>query len=83
MKAILEFELPEEREEFEVATNAGKLVAALCEIKNFLRTNRKYGPSNHKLGELSKINADLWQEIVEEIEAGICECMREVPDGII
>ena len=83
MKAILEFDLNEEREDFDIASNAGKLVAALYEIKNFLRANRKYGPSTKKLGDLQKLNEEMWQEIVEEIEIEICNLMQGVPDGLI
>jgi hypothetical protein len=43
MKATLEFNLPEEREEFEIALRAGKLQAALSEFENFLRAQLKYG----------------------------------------
>lgn len=43
MKAILEFNLPEEQEDFEVHTNAWKYKIALDEISNKLRSLDKYG----------------------------------------
>lgn len=42
MKSVLEFNLPEEREEFELAVNAGKYASALWEIQQELRTIWKY-----------------------------------------
>jgi hypothetical protein len=42
MKAILEFNLPEEREEFNHATNAVAYIAALQELDNHLRGRLKY-----------------------------------------
>lgn len=44
MKAILEFNLPEEREEFETANNGGKYLGALGDLANELRTRRKHWP---------------------------------------
>ena len=42
MKAILEFELPDEKEEFEMARRAGALSNTLHKFANWLRTQRKY-----------------------------------------
>ncbi len=41
-KSILEFELPEERDEFRHALNAVAYIAALQEIDNYLRGRLKY-----------------------------------------
>jgi hypothetical protein len=43
MKAILEFNLPEERDEFNTANKAGSYIAALQEYDNLLRGIVKYG----------------------------------------
>lgn len=42
MKAILEFNLPEEREEFELAQRAGKAEAIITDIWQLLRQKTKY-----------------------------------------
>jgi len=43
MKATLEFDLPEEREEFDMASHAADYYSALCDIDNHLRSIVKYG----------------------------------------
>lgn len=43
MKATLTFNLPEDREEFEIAQNGIRYLSALEEIKNLLRNEVKYG----------------------------------------
>jgi hypothetical protein len=42
MKAILEFNLPEERDEFEQASNAWKYHSVLWDFDQFLRNKIKY-----------------------------------------
>ena len=44
MKAILEFNLPEDNVEYEIATNAEKMHLVLWEMDNWLRTQYKYMP---------------------------------------
>ena len=44
MKAILEFNLPEDNVEYELANNAYKMHLALCEMDNWLRAQYKYMP---------------------------------------
>jgi hypothetical protein len=44
MKAIIEFELPEDQEEYEKANNASKMYLALWDIKQLLRSKLKYNP---------------------------------------
>jgi hypothetical protein len=43
MKATLEFNLPDEKEEFETATRAGRYVSALWHIGQNLRQKIKHG----------------------------------------
>lgn len=43
MKATLEYTLPEETHEFEIACNGGKYRAIVSEIKESLRTWKKHG----------------------------------------
>jgi hypothetical protein len=43
MKAILEFSLPEEQDEFQTAVDAGKWKAVMWDLDNWLRQYTKYG----------------------------------------
>jgi hypothetical protein len=45
MKAIIEFELPEDIEEYEKANNASKMYTALWDIKQLFRSTLKYNPA--------------------------------------
>ena len=42
MKAIIEFELPKDIEEYEMANNASKMYMALWDIKQLFRSTLKY-----------------------------------------
>ena len=42
MKAIIEFELPEDQEEYQMANNASKMYTALWDIKQLFRSTLKY-----------------------------------------
>ncbi len=44
MKAILEFNLPEDNTEFELATNASKMYSVLWDMDQWLRAEYKYMP---------------------------------------
>lgn len=44
MKAILEFNLPEDDAEFQEATKGGKYYSTLWEMDQWLRSNTKYAP---------------------------------------
>jgi hypothetical protein len=44
MKAILEFNLPEDDFEFQTANNAGKMKSVLWEMDRWLRNNIKHAP---------------------------------------
>lgn len=44
MKAILEFNLPEDEIEFQLATKATDLQSALWEMKQWLRSQTKHAP---------------------------------------
>ncbi len=59
VKGILEFQLPEEQEEFEQASSAGKLSAALFDVRQqVFRPARKHGYSR----------ADI-QQLIEKLDA--------------
>jgi hypothetical protein len=42
MKAIIEFELPEDQEEYQMANNASKMYTALWDIRQLFRSTLKY-----------------------------------------
>jgi hypothetical protein len=45
MKAIIEFELPQDQEEYEMANNASKMYMALWDIRQLFRSTLKYNPA--------------------------------------
>jgi hypothetical protein len=45
MKAIIEFELPQDQEEYEMANNASKMYMALWDIRHLFRSTLKYNPA--------------------------------------
>jgi hypothetical protein len=46
MKATLEFNLPEDNTEYELANNANKMYSVLWEMEQWLRSNIKHAPDN-------------------------------------
>lgn len=55
MKATLEFNLPEEREEYELTLQASKMSLLIWHFENdFLRANLKYGIGHDLLHEIKK-----------------------------
>jgi hypothetical protein len=46
MKAILEFNLPEENTEYELVNNASKMYSVLWEMDQWLRSNTKHAPDS-------------------------------------
>ena len=62
MKAILEFNLPEDNQEFELATKGLKFWSVLWELDQSLRTKTKYAPDN-----LPQDKYDAYQEIRDEL----------------
>ena len=65
-KAILEFNLPEERQEFELATNAQKLNNTLWEYDQALRNTIKYNDEDKTEVEIDAMQKarDLLYEIM-------------------
>lgn len=55
MRGELIFDLPEEREDFEVAQNGWKYKIALDDMDNWLRSKLKYG-------EISATEAEIYEE---------------------
>jgi len=54
MKAILEFDLPEEREELEMSLTAYRYYNVLCDLDNWLRREIKYN-DRHELQEVRDV----------------------------
>ena len=56
MKAILEFNLPEEKEDFDFATNGINYYSALVEFDNWLRSEYKYNGNEPMFEVRKKLN---------------------------
>jgi hypothetical protein len=80
-KAILEFTLPEEKEEFELAANAGNLSLALFDIQQEVwRPAYKHGYSDVEISSLiEKINAALDLAQVTNSDGGP-SCVEDLID---
>jgi hypothetical protein len=57
MKAIIEFNLPEDQEEYQMANNASKMYMALWDIKQLFRSTLKYNPTGLSCKELEQWEA--------------------------
>ena len=62
MKATLEFNLPDDQDEFVLATNGLKFWSVLWELDQSLRSKTKYAPDS-----LPQDKYDAYQEIREEL----------------
>ena len=56
MKAILEFNLPEDKENFEFATNGFNYYMALSEMDQWLRSEYKYNDKEEMYAVREKLN---------------------------
>ncbi len=65
-KAILEFNLPEEREDFEIHNNAGSYYSAIFEIRVYIRNLNKYD------------DRDIIPK--EELTEKLLDLMQDLPD---
>lgn len=64
MKAIIEFELPEDQEEYEKANNASKMYMALWDIKQLFRSTLKYnsdGLNDEQLKQWEAMRSDFFE----------------------
>ena len=67
-KAILEFSLPEEDQEHELAINAGKYYSILWDLDQFLRNKVKYPTQDHdpiETDTYDKVRTELWNLLNE------------------
>jgi hypothetical protein len=58
MKAILEFNLPDDQQDFQLASNAMKFWSVLYELDQDLRSKTKYAPDS-----LSQDKYDAYEEV--------------------
>jgi len=65
MKATLEFNLPEEQEEFRVASDAGSTMSVVEDVLNYIRNRLKY----------EDLPADV-AEALEEVRNRLLEAVR-------
>jgi len=62
MKAILEFNLPEEKEEFEMYSKAGKYFSALWDISQYIRTVKK-----NDVGDLVIDSLEVIEDVIGDL----------------
>ena len=62
MKAILEFNLPDDQQDFEMASNAMKFWSVLYELDQDLRSKTKYAPDS-----LPQDKYDAYQEVRDKL----------------
>jgi hypothetical protein len=64
MKAILEFNLPEDQKEFKIANQSADMYAAICHLAERLRSYRKHGNDFKNVSEaLDTIHTILYDEL--------------------
>jgi len=61
MKAIIEFELPQDQDEYKMANDASKMYLALWDIKQLFRSTLKYNPAG-----LSTEQLEQWEIMQDE-----------------
>jgi hypothetical protein len=69
MKAILEFTLPEEKEEYTVARKGIDYKIAIDEFSDFLRSQLKYGELSEEKDAVYDEIREKWIEILQENDA--------------
>ena len=64
MKAILEFNLPEDQKQFEIANQSADMYAVICDLAESLRSYRKHGNDFENVNEaLDAIHTILYDEL--------------------
>ncbi len=61
MKATLEFNLPDEQEEFNQATKASAYISVLCDYANALRSVYKYSQNEDEVDAANKWAEKFWE----------------------
>ena len=68
MKATLSFQLPEDQDDFTLATNAAKYFGALWDFQNYLREKVKY--QNNPQTDWEKVQ-DMFFKILEDSDVNL------------
>jgi hypothetical protein len=69
MKATLEFNLPEETHEHELAINAATMYSAICDLDNHLRNVIKHGDQSEMVKRFAnEIRNDYLSDIKDKLE---------------
>ena len=67
MKATIEFNLPEDQTEFEIANNANKYYSALFKFQQYLRNKLKHEDlSDDRIFVVEQIQSDFLQMLYDE-----------------
>ena len=67
MKATIEFNLPEDQTEFDIATNANKYYSALFNFQQYLRNKLKHEElSEHDILVVEAIQSDFLEMLYDE-----------------
>ena len=74
MKAILEFNLPEDQRQFEMANQAADMVAAIGHFEDRLRSYIKYGHEFKSANEALESIRDLLHEEINLRRINIHDC---------
>lgn len=81
MKAILEFNLPEDQNDFEHAQKAGLYYSILFEVRNqLLRPARKHGFSDPEIQQLLEKLGDDGIELIHLLELKFNDLVVDVDD---
>jgi hypothetical protein len=80
VKAILEFDLPDDQEEFELASQAHRYSGSLYQIDSWMRNQVEYGLDKHMVAALVYDLEDLPQE--ERGEALISSTIARVREQL-
>lgn len=68
MKAILEFNLPEDTSDHTLAVSAGEMFSTLCDIREYIRSRIKYGEVSIEVRtELESVRDMLPHDLMERI----------------
>jgi predicted DNA-binding WGR domain protein len=67
VKAVLEFNLPEDKDDFELAHQSARFWSALWEFKELVRSWNKHGHGAKSVAELLDVVTRAWEEATEDI----------------
>tara|TARA_R110000796_G_scaffold17572_2_gene53961 strand:+ start:306 stop:515 length:210 start_codon:yes stop_codon:yes gene_type:complete len=66
-RATIEFNLPEEQEEFEMVSNIGHLSSSICAVDNRMRSELKHG-----------LTFESPEEVCEYVRSELCEALSYI-----